>query len=260
MGLGRNRVVLLTSQKMHLPEDLYEGSELGVKQIIYHSRAELNAKVHDLAQSVEKEPPLLSYIDDIVSHIHDNQSIITPVFIGAAISSAESYFKNFILRVLEHSHQEVIGPNHQVFPFPDQFVLKIILPSGNQMVRSKNLNDYYAVHGLERYEIQYAGTRSLSFRACWQDGIFQIVDIPTSVTASYSMVDAIMHLEADELEDDQQFQDRFIEKEMDIYEYALRLMTNPKLINQRICFIDDEGARTQIRRTIANTKICREVL
>ena len=102
MGLGPERVILLAEESVRIPEDLMGVGDLGVKSIRYRDR--LEEPVDQVGQEIlsRRDVCPLPQLDAVIRHIEANAQTVSPVFVGAAVSSAEAYFQNFILRLLEN--------------------------------------------------------------------------------------------------------------------------------------------------------------
>ena len=94
MALGTERVILFAEDSVHIPDDLIGIGKIGVKYISY-AASEFNSSVYRLGPEIEKaydklDKSLRTQIDSVIEHIKINADIISPVFIGAAVSSAEA--------------------------------------------------------------------------------------------------------------------------------------------------------------------------
>jgi hypothetical protein len=176
-----------------------------------------------------------------------NADIVSPVFVGAAVSSAEAYFFNFIIRLLENLEKDIIDTtNNSSFTQPIEKVkIKILLPTVIDKTTRNKINDYYQKVKSSKYLIKEAGIRGLDFKGTMINGELVIIDIPTSVTASYSVVNSILNIESDD-EYDLTAEKRFISKEIDVYAYTLKKLLMPEFAAQRLTFIKDENKKSKI--------------
>lgn len=86
------------------------------------------------------------------------------------------------------------------------------------------------------------------------ENLLQVVDIPTSVTASYSVVSSILSTESDD-EYDKTAQERFVTKEMDMYAYKFKKLLQSELISDRVAFIKEKDKRTHIMGSLKGVSV-----
>lgn len=197
-------------------------------------------------------------LNEIVRHIDEKTDFVSPVFVGAAVSSAESYYLNFIVRLLENSDKgfSYLNESSTQIEFPKDFVIKIIIPdSVNGMTRSDIIR-YYNYHGFDEFVIHQAGARELFFYGKYNklEKKLVIVDIPTSITASYSVVSSVLNMDSDDEYDDFA-EERFVAKEMDIYSYTLQKLLASETAGERLLFINDETKRNMIIENLKNVSV-----
>lgn len=260
MALGTERVILFAEDSIHIPDDLIGVGKLGVKYINYVS-SDFDLSIDQLGTEIENASELLennlkTQIDNVISHINISADIISPVFVGAAVSSAEAYFFNFIIRLLENLDKEIIDTtDNSGFVQPVEKVkIKILLPTTIDKTTGRKINEYYEKEGMSKYLIKDAGIRGLDFKGTVKDGELFVTDIPTSVTASYSVVNSILNIDSDD-EYDQTAEKRFVTKEIDVYAYTLKKLLIPEIAAQRIPFIKDENKKAKIIAALKKVKI-----
>lgn len=262
MALGPERVVLLAEESVHLPEDLIGVGKTGIEYITYQEKNfdESVALVERTFQNFMKmqEEQLKEQIDSIVSHIHKNAEEISPVFIGAAVASAEAYYTNFIVRLFEHSNQTFARKKEKDkrYRFPEQFRFQVIVPrTADEMTRSA-ITAYYKENHLEEFVIENAGMRGLFFWGRYDEEKEEllIVDIPTSITASYTVVNSILNIDSD-AEYDTAAEQRFVTKELDIYAYSLKKLLLPHISEKRLVFVHEEEKKKELIQKLKQVEL-----
>ncbi len=262
MALGVERVILLAEETVRIPEDLVGIGKIGIECVIFSSANKVSAvqKVEhiilDRSESFSRK--FSSQLNDIVEHININAELISPVFIGAAVSSAEAYFLNFIVRLLENADKGFSPKNNMGirYKFPDDFKIKIIVPSTIDSLTRNEISKYYKKHNFQEFVIQDAGIRGLFFNGKFNeiDNSLTIVDIPTSITASYAVVNSILNIDSDD-DFDTFAEERFVTKEMDVYAFALNKLLISKVARERLAFITDIEKKEKILEMMKNVKI-----
>lgn len=263
MALGASRVILLSDEDVHIPYDLAGLDGIGLKHITFQGDV-VNSAVQKIQQIVREQaempsPPLEAQVEEMLSHIQSNARKISPVFVGAAVSSAEAYFNNFVIRLLEHADHGFApkGSPQDLHAFPDSFEIKIIIPTSLDAHAKQAIRSYYSRTGLDGYSIPEAGARELSFHGSYDGNALIIVDVPTSITASYAMVDSILNIESDAAYDPDA-EERFIQKELDVYEYALRTLCKPDVAVKRLGFLQDPAKKDELLARLSNVAIARQ--
>lgn len=261
MALGPNRVILLTDRDTRIPDDLrgIEGS--GVEHIVYHSEGELGQSLERVAQVIADQAGRSPALERIASYVGENADSISPVFVGAAVSSAEAYFLNFLLRLLEHWDQGFSPRGEDLsHPFPPQTQIRVIFPREAGGDLKGAISRYYARMGAQEFILRNAGSRPLFFHGIQDpDGSLTILDIPTSVTASYSLVQSILDLAADD-DYDQAAEKRFNTKEMDIYECTLKRLLQEENVRKRLALLPREADPQAILEGLGRIRILRETI
>ena len=264
MALGADRVILLAKKCIHIPDDLIGIGSIGIEHITYDSDDAFYSSIEQITNSIASkashiELQLAAQINSVVEHIEKNADLISPVFIGAAVSSAEAYFMNFIVRLLEHGKQFMRKRDHASFPFPKQFHFCILIPTFIDEATRNNIQKYYQKHAYEEFIVASAGMRDLYFRGHYDEASDSLIilDIPSSVTASYSVVNTILHMDCDD-EYDHTTEARFITKESDIYEYTLKKLFTPKIARVRLSFLHDADPVNKIVNQFSTIEIVRE--
>lgn len=265
MALGASRVILLSEDDVHIPYDLAGIDGIGLKRVTFR-KDDVEAAVEQIEQIMgdeAEEPalPLAAQVEELLSHIHEKAGEISPVFVGAAVSSAEAYFNNFVIRLLEHRGQGFAPKSapQDLRAFPEAFEIRIVIPTSLDDQAKQAIRSYYAHANLEEYVIPEAGARGLSFWGRLEGGKLVVVDIPTSITASYAMVDSILNIESD-AQYDSEAEERFIQKELDVYEYALRTLCKRDVAKKRLGFLQDERQKDAILEALGNVSITRRSL
>lgn len=263
MALGASRVILFSEERVHIPYDLAGVGGIGLKHITFQEDA-VKVAVQEVQKIIDEEaeatvPPLAAQIEELLSHIQEKAGEISPVFVGAAVSSAEAYFNNFVIRLLEHVHQDFAPKNspQDLHAFPESLKIDIVIPTSLRAQAKRAIRNFYAHADLDEYLIPEAGARGLSFWGRLEEDSMVIVDVPTSITASYAMVDSILNIESDAAHDPDA-EERFIQKELDVYEYALRTLCKHDVAEKRLGFLQDQNQKSSILKALDNVSITRQ--
>lgn len=249
MALGTDRVILLREKNTYIPPDLFSGfGKMGIETFEYNS---------DLANFNEKLKEVYKYIKEKASHI-------SPIVIGAAISTADAYLSNFILRFWENIEKvSEEGKKNGFFTdldTNDQFHLdvshigmSIIIPAEINSNLSTDINEYYKVHNYKRGITFSEGIfRGVEFRYKKIGNRYLVCDYPSTLTASFTTAKDILNLSADEKENDADAEKRFLLKERDSFVYTLKkLMTTESLKLKLATFKKDD---TQIEELLSRMK------
>lgn len=268
MALGADRVILLIEDDIRIPEDLdgvREGTEisvtkrvgvgkLGVRNYVYANplpNGQMPPPLTEVEGQIKEVRSLTDHLEDVVAYIDSQSQHIHPIVIGAAISTADGYFNNFILRFWEHianGYKDEGAPTDSPpVPFPEGRVsMRILVPRKLDDQIGRRIWNYYQAEGYRKGTIANAGSRGVEFRyKVDADGSMIICDIPTTVTASYNVVEDILQLDADD-KDDLLAKDRFLLKELDSFHRTLRkVMVRDKVAKKLKSFKkkDDETVR-----------------
>lgn len=262
MALGIERVILLSEESVRIPDDLIRVGKVGIEQITFNAENMLNFadKIGDLIErkSTVMEKRFEEQLDKVIEHINVNSEVVSPVFVGAAVSSAEAYFLNFIIRLMENTDKGFSYKNNmnEIYRFPNEFELEIVIPLTANSFCHDEIIRFYKRNKLDEFVIPQAGMRGLFFNGMFdeQNKKLTIVDIPTSITASYSVVKEVLNIDSDD-DYDASAEERFVIKEMDMYAYTLKKLLNPKIANERLAFITDISKRKRIIDMLKNVNI-----
>lgn len=225
MALGTERVILLIEEGVRIPDDLWGIGGIGspaIKKIEYRNKKK------------KYEGNLNEKLQDAVDHINEKSNDISPIVIGAAISTADGYLSNFILRFWEN-----IGNGFNDFktgvridPNVSSIRMEILIPEKiDDSIKGKTF-EYYDNNGFKRGLIPDATFRGVDFRYKQTADEFIVCDIPTTLTASYTTVEDILLIHADDQEDPKA-KGRFLIKERDSFIFTLnRLMKDVPMIKK----------------------------
>lgn len=225
MALGTDRVILLREKNTYIPPDLFSGlGTMGIETFEYKS---------DLTNFNEK-------LEDINKHIKKKAADISPIVIGAAISTADGYLTNFILRFWENIEQgfydlealkklnldnsQKMNPDtfYKMKPKVSDICMLIIIPDKINPELNKNIQDYYVKNNYKQGIIISPGTfRGVDFRYKKIGNKYYICDYPSTLTASLTTVNDILQLNADESSLDEDAENRFLMKERDSFVFTL---------------------------------------
>lgn len=262
MALGVERVILLAEENIRIPEDLVGIGKVGIQYVTFSSSDKASAvqKVGNIIvdKSEELSRKFGLQLNSIIKHINLSADLISPVFIGAAVSSAEAYFLNFIVRLLENVDKGFSPENNTSIrhKFPDRFEIKIMVPTTVDSLTRSEISKYYRQNNYQEFVIRDAGIRGLFFYGKFNeaDNTLTVVDIPTSITASYVVVNSILNIDSDD-DFDTFAEERFVTKEMDVYAFTLSKLLTGKVARERLAFITDFNKKENILRMLENVKI-----
>ena len=162
------------------------------------------------------------------------------------------------MRLFENIDKGFSSREHpeKVYPCPDKIKLCICLPSAVSMSTRSMISVYFKKHGYEDFFIGNAGIRGLFFngRLDESDSSLLIVDVPTSITASYVLVNSVLNIDSD-ADYDALAEERFVTKEMDIYAFALNKLLSPEVARKRLSFIHNSEKAERILNQLQNVSI-----
>lgn len=263
MALGVERVILLAEEGIRIPEDLIGIGKIGIEYISFTTR-EVDKSIIKVEKLIKKRANNFAesfgtQLSEIINHINVNSELISPVFVGAAVSSAEAYFLNFVIRLLENVEK---GFSYQTddarenYSFPKDFKIKIVIPASVDSLSRSKIIKFYEEIDVEKFVIHDAGTRGLYFNGKFDiiNNSLIVIDVPTSITASYAVVNSVLNIDSDD-EYDALAEERFITKEMDIYAFALKKLLVPEVAEKRLTFISDQSKRESIINLLQNVRV-----
>lgn len=262
MALGVERVILLAEESVRIPEDLIGVGKIGIEYVTFRS-LQNDASLNKVGEIIERKADVFSkrftsQLDEIIEHINTNSELISPVFVGAAVSSAEAYFLNFVIRLLENTDKGFSYKNspEDVYAFPDEFKISIYIPTSVDSLTRAAISSFFSKQGYDEFVIQEAGIRGLFFNGFFDkdNNSLLIVDIPASITASYAVVNSVLNIDSDD-EYDNLAEERFVTKEMDIYAFALSKLLSREVASKRLAFIRDEDKKNRILDFLNNVSI-----
>lgn len=233
MALGLSRTILLTDELVRMPDDLTgNNNTLAVKRVIYSPEkiTSYQAAGQMLIDYMQSFQSAISHID---RYIRENMHTISPVVIGAATSTACGYVGNFVFRTLERIDSGILlQDEEQTRTFPQEKIfLHIILPEEY----SSDTPDkaYLMIRELKMGSVPKARMRSAEFRYILKQDELHIYDYPTTLVTSYNTARIILSLDADD-DADLDAKDRFIAKEMDLFEGSLRALLNREYVTDTV--------------------------
>lgn len=145
---------------------------------------------------------------------------------GAAANTACGYASNFVVRLLNGLDGTVTleGPDRWN---GERAALHIVLP---QSLRQQTVP---AADGLRKGRMAGAAYRPLEFFYRMEGETLAIYDFPTSLATSYKTARMILQMEADDT-GDQQAEQRFLAKELDLFEGTLRALQCETFVHQTL--------------------------
>jgi hypothetical protein len=215
MAFGIDRVIHLKEKNLRISPDPFSGlKEMGIEIIEYIDQENLLEKLAIVSGYIERKADEIS-----------------PIIIGAAISTADGYFNNFILRFWENIRKGFIDINTKEEFHPDisQIRMNIYIPYEISSNLKENILNYYEINNYKQGMITQGTFRGVELRYKKVGNEYIISDYPSTLTASYNTVKDILNLNADERHD-KNAEERFLMKERDSFLFTLnKLMTEESL-------------------------------
>jgi hypothetical protein len=228
MALGSDRVIFLREKNTYIPLDLFSGlQKMGIKTFEY---------ANNLPNNFENT------LEEVEKYIKGKASQISPIVIGASISTADAYLSNFILRFWENIEKEgkMTGcfedlDSKEIFhPNISQIRMYIFIPDKINSSLSKDIYKFYNDYGFKRgIVISENAFRGVEFRYKVDGDKYIICDYPSTLTASFNTVNEILNLNADEKIDDGAI-DRFLKKERDSFLYTLKKLMKEESLKSKL--------------------------
>ncbi len=227
MAIGLNRTILVTDSDVRLPDDLMgTNGQLAVKQIVFPTKPSASSRDPLDVTAICKE--IDSYIDQEKDHLNQ-------IVIGAAASSACGYATNFICRTLERMDDGITvndGKTAQTLQIsPEHVHLHIVLPNNLDKTVLREIQNKQTT--LLRGTVLTARNRPAEFCFYFEGSDLHIIDYPTNVITSYDTARIILGMDADDRYDETATE-RFVAKEMALYESTLKTILNDAFVCQII--------------------------
>ena len=200
MALGAERVILLIDKDVRIPEDLQGINGLGIKHV-------------DLGNPDELK-------NELNTHINSNLRKMSPVVIGASVTTADGYLDNFIMRFWNNLDKGYIS-NGEECTFPKTVTMNIMVPKTiDENIRDR-IRQFYDEKNLKSGSIITGDfRRTIEFKFSTDGNTMTVFDIPSTITASYGTVRDILNIEADDTPDTRA-RERFLQKETDSFIFTL---------------------------------------
>lgn len=248
MALGLSRTILVTDEKVYLPDDLVGlNNELALKRIVFFSDS------RELTVSDDRVPTVIERIsEEIDCYIRSTGNVLSPVVVGAASSTAAGYVTNFIFRALENIDKGICinGNESDTGSFikvpDDKIFFHVILPDSYS--EKTHAKAEARLRLFNKAGIPYARKRSVELRYYMDGDEFHIVDYPTTIVTAYDTAKMILHIEAND-EGDENAYERFVSKELNMFEATVKYLAGDEYLSQVINeqYADcDESERARI--------------
>lgn len=240
MALGPRRVILLTDKKVRIPDDLKGVDNQSAVEIIIYNPGDADS-YSVAAQKIVKHfkqelaPLLKKSVSDIDTYIKREHDSLSPTVIGAAVSTANGYVSNFVLRTLEKINEGVLleedgFKNKRIFDDGNIYV-HIVLPY--EYSESTPSDSREAMNQLCKGYVPSARFRRAEFRYTLKGKQLHIYDYPTTLVTGYQTARMILRIKADD-ETDSYAEKRFNAKELDLFENALKTFLNESFIRETV--------------------------
>lgn len=246
MALGESRVILLRQDGVRLFADLRGNNASLLKAFDpekkeYHSTPltvdNIQLKAFDFKYDSETNNNIADISPLVIKYIEEMADDYAPVVVGASCSTAQGYMKNFIEAVFNafqnfQQNKEALkidGIDAATITKIDKFELHVMIPQANAYKKDQNgnlptatdLSDnlYSNMQGVLKGTIIPRKGRKISFACKCKGSTLQIIDIPTTIQASYQTAQAILGI------DDGAFAgidgNRYITKEINMFKATL---------------------------------------
>lgn len=231
-SLGLSKVVLITDEKVRIPEDLKgNNNQIALKQIIYNPA--------DSRYTIENT------VEELHAYISGSRFDVSPVVVGAAVTNACGYMTNFVLRTLQTVDDGFMLADGMLRVFEKKNVfIHIILPIDYTTDISERSERFLSSFSVGR--AVNARSRSIEFKYKIEKDAIHIYDCPTSLVTSYSIAEMILDIEADD-DADPSSSDRFYAKELDQFEAVLKSLCSEKFVRQNVgyYYLDYDEAKKE---------------
>jgi len=236
MALGLSKVILVTDANVRLPEDLHGvNNELALKHIscLEPGSGDVAVQIQEAAREIDR-------------YIRATQNDVSPVVIGAAASTASGFVVNFISRSLEKIHEGIVlmeegwDEKEQEKKYIDvenisvpveKIHMRVVFPKNFASYKSGTPRTY--MRQFKRAKVAGARSRAAEFAYEIVGDEFYIYDAPTTLATSYSIASMILKINADD-EEDPQAEERFIGKEIELFESTLHVLMNREYLQNEI--------------------------
>lgn len=246
MALGLSKVILFSEEDLRLPEDLIGiHGELAIKRIIYDSK-EVGSVVKSINLLSEYMHKTNGPLSELITYIKDTSMELSPMIVGAAISTAVGYVRNFIFQMCKNERVlfTTKGDNAKDYIFSlEKFKVHIVLPHViNEDTLSKIAKKKKE---LSRGFIHEENARDVNVDFKMQDDVLHIYDYPTTISASYDTVQLILDIQADDVLDTKA-KERFMAKELKLYCMAIDKLLHSDFVDHSFDYIKDESVRAKM--------------
>ena len=250
MALGETRVVLVRHRDVRLLDDLrgrnedqrkVTGADGAVCTLLTTANIQLTAFEY---AGMEDLPGIAGRIREYIRETHD---VFAPVVIGAACATASGYIGNFVgslcrglaaarasgdpERYLSYGGQACGKEEAARHVDPATAEITVLLPDTSRVPHEALLRDpkgylfgeWYPRSGVRTDGRLADRRRPIEFCAAeGRDGMVRYVDMPTTILSSYETARKILEIDADEERLEVGQKTRFLAKEMDNFESAMK--------------------------------------
>lgn len=251
MALGPERTILLTDGKARLPDDLRGAGNASAVGVVLYDPEDVASYIAAAAELKERiknaQERRLGFIRAIDSYIAEERGSLTPTVIGAAVSTANGYMSNFVLRTLEKINEGVLleGDAQDALRFfsDDKVFMHIILPSEYSPETPHRSRERQ--NRMPRGFVVNSRFRKVEFNYQLRNGELHICDFPTTLVTGYQTARMILRIDADD-STDENAERRFNQKELDLFESALRALMNRSFIRETVMhFYGEDSAEEE---------------
>ncbi len=209
MALGAERVILLVEKGVRIPDDLRGIKSLGIKHVYLEDSDELDGVFE--------------------TYINGNKGKMSPVVIGASVTTADGYLDNFLMRFWNNLDKGFVN-NGEKRAFPEKVTVKVLVPKTIDGSIRERINKFYNDNeNLESGSIITDDIRrTIEFKYSMDGDAMTVFDIPSTITASYGTVRDILKIEADD-SPDETAEKRFLQKETDSFIFTLDTLMKSRM-------------------------------
>jgi hypothetical protein len=208
MALGAERVILLVEEGVRIPDDLHGINDLGIMHVYLENSDELD--------------------NVLKTHIDGNRERMSPVVIGASVTTADGYLENFLMRFWANLDRGFFSDDRK-HAFPEKVIVKVLVPGTIDDHLRDRIDQYYRKNNLKSGSIAADDFRkTIEFKYSVEGDTMTVIDIPSTITASYGTVRDILNIEADD-SPDRMAEQRFLQKETDSFIFTLDTLMRSRM-------------------------------
>lgn len=239
MALGASRVILLDEDGQTSEMLLRQAERFGIRIIA--------------AKDAVREETL----GLISEHIEENAASFTPMIIGAAGSTADGYFSNFIMRFwmnIENGFTDS-RTGEKISPEMEKIDMRIIIPAKiDNSIRSR-MTRFSDSYGLKSGTVTDPNSSNVNFRYAMSDGRMTVYDMPNAIIASYNTAKDLLHFDVTN-DFGIEAEERYLLREIDFFGFTLEMLLEPGNVYKKLALYHiSEEKKQRILDAISRVKV-----